>query len=126
MANSKSVGVAYSDPAIDGGTIDNTVIGATTVAAGTFAAVVCTNLTATGNTLIGDSSADKIGFYGVVASAAVAQRQSSAVPAVVTTAAINSSISSSCFGFTSAQATAIVALVNELRAAAVALGLIAT
>lgn len=30
MANSKAVGVAYSDPALSGGTIDNTPIGATT------------------------------------------------------------------------------------------------
>lgn len=73
--------------------------------------------------LIGNTSAELIGFYGATP---IAQRQSSAVAAVATTAAINSSISSSCFGFTSAQATAIVALVNELRAAAVALGLIAT
>ena len=79
---------------------------------------------ASGGTVLGHSSAELIGFYGVATP--VAQRQSSAVPAVVTTAAINSSISSSCFGFTSAQATGIVLLVNELRAAAVALGLIAT
>lgn len=72
---------------------------------------------------MGRNSAEAIGFYGATP---VTQRQSSAVAAVPTTAAINSSISSSCFGFTSAQATAIVALVNELRAAAVALGLIAT
>jgi hypothetical protein len=30
MANSKAVGVAYSDPVLNGGTIDNTPIGATT------------------------------------------------------------------------------------------------
>lgn len=72
---------------------------------------------------LGLTSAVPIGFYGATP---ITQRASSAVPAVVTTAAINSSISSSCFGYTSAQATAIVALVNELRAAAVALGLIAT
>lgn len=72
---------------------------------------------------VGNSSARALGFYGATA---VTQRQSSAMAAVATTAAINASISSSCFGFTSAQATAIVVLVNELRAAAVALGLIAT
>lgn len=77
-----------------------------------------------GGTILGNTSAELIGFYNVATP--VSQRQSSAVPAVVTTAAINSSISSSCFGFTSAQAASIVALVNELRAAAVALGLIAT
>jgi len=119
----KYTGVATDQPTITGGTItgatiNNAVIGGTTAAAGTF-----TNLTATGNCIIGNGSADSIGFY---TSAVVTQRQSSAMPAVVTTAAINSSISSSCFGFTSAQATSIVVLVNELRAALVALGLIAT
>ena len=118
MANSKATGVAYSDPAISGGTINDTVIGGTTAAAGTFAA-----LTATGAVNLAATSAIAVGFHGATA---VTQRQSSAMPAVATTAAINASISSSCFGFTSAQATAIVVLVNELRAAAVALGLIAT
>jgi hypothetical protein len=55
--------------------------------------------------------------------AAAAQVALSATAAVVTTAAINASISSSCFGYTSAQATAIVALVNSLRAMAVTYGL---
>lgn len=72
---------------------------------------------------MGQTSAVAIGFYGATP---VTQRQSSAVPAVVTTAAISSSTSATCYGYTSAQATAIVALVNELRAAAVALGLVAT
>lgn len=78
---------------------------------------------ASGGACFGRASAETIGFYGATP---IAQRQSSAVPAVATTAGINSSISSSCFGFTSAQCAAIIALVNELRAAAVALGLIAT
>lgn len=96
MPNSKAIGTAYSDPELDGALVANSTIGR--------------------------SSADTIGFYGA---AKIAQRQSSAVAAVVTTAAISSSTSATCFGYTSAQATAIVALVNELRAAAVALGLIA-
>ena len=75
-------------------------------------------------TILGRTSATLLGFYGVATP--VAQRQSSVAPAVATTAGINSSISSSCFGFTSAQCAAIIALVNELRAAAVALGLVAT
>lgn len=128
MANSISIGTAFSDPAISGGTIDNTVIGATTAVAGTFTTLNATTttvtaLTATGDVNLGNSSADAVGFYGATA---VAQRQSSAMPAVATTVGINSSISSSCFGFTSGQCVAIIALVNELRAAAVALGLIAT
>ncbi len=75
-------------------------------------------------TRLGQTSADKIAFFGL--SVAVTQPQLSAYAAVATTAAINSSISSSCFGFTSAQAAAIVALVNALRAQQVTLGLAAT
>lgn len=75
-------------------------------------------------TLLGQSSADLIGFFGLAT--CVAQPQLSAMAAVATTAAINSSISSSCFGYTSAQAAAIVTLVNALRAALVTLNLAAT
>lgn len=82
-----------------------------------------TNLPSDG-TRFGAGSADLICFYS--ASAGVAQPQLSAFPAVATTAGINSSISSSCFGFTSAQCAAIIALVNGLRAQQVTLGLGAT
>ena len=75
-------------------------------------------------TVFGQTSAALIGFYGL--SAGVAQPQLSAFPAVATTAGINSSISSSCFGFTSAQCAAIIALLNGLRAQQVTLGLGAT
>jgi hypothetical protein len=129
MPNSKATGVAYSDPAIDGGTIDNTVIGGTTAAAGSFTTVTGTGqgtfvgLKTTGANLIASTSASTLGFF---VSAAAAQVAMSATAAVVTTAAINSSISSSCFGYTSAQANAIVALVNALRAAGVTYGLWST
>jgi len=129
MPGGRTHGVASSVVDIDGGTItgvtlDNTAIGNTTTTTGKFTAVTATGLTVNGNSVLGSTSAATIGFYS--STNAVAQRQSSVAPAVATTAAINSSISSSCFGFTSAQAAAIVALVNELRAAAVAIGLIAT
>jgi hypothetical protein len=75
-------------------------------------------------TRFGQSSADLIGFYGL--SVGVTQPQLSATAAVATTAGINSSISSSCFGFTSAQCAAIIALLNALRAQQVTLGLAAT
>lgn len=75
-------------------------------------------------TRLGQTSADKIAFYGL--SVAVTQPQLSAYAAVATTAGINSSISSSCFGFTSAQCVAIIALLNALRAQQVTLGLAAT
>lgn len=71
----------------------------------------------------GGSATATLGFYGATP---VAQPALSAYAAVATTAVINSSISSSCFGYTSAQATAIVTLVNGLRAALVSLGLGAT
>lgn len=53
MANTKPVGVAYKDPEIDGGTIDNTVIGGTTAAAGTFTTMTCTSAVVGGNTMSG-------------------------------------------------------------------------
>lgn len=76
-----------------------------------------------GGTVMGSSSSEAIGFYGATP---ITQRAASAMPAIATTAAISSSTSATCFGFTSAQATGIILLVNELRAAAVALGLIST
>lgn len=78
----------------------------------------------TGGIVIGASSAELVGFFGLATP--VAQPQASAYAAVATTAVINSSISSSCFGYTSAQATAIITLVNGLRAMGVTLGLWAT
>lgn len=68
--------------------------------------------------MIGRDTADKAGFYGV---APIAQRAGAAQAAVATTGAT----SSSPWGFSgSTQANAIVTLVNELRAALVAVGLI--
>ncbi len=75
-------------------------------------------------TVLGQTSAAKIGFFGL--SAGVTQPQLSAAPAVATTLGINSSISSSCFGFTSGQCAAIITLINALRAQQVTLGLGAT
>lgn len=39
MPNQNSIGIAYTDQVINGGTIDNTPIGATTKAAGSFTTV---------------------------------------------------------------------------------------
>lgn len=77
-----------------------------------------TNLPSDG-TNIGQSASDKLGFWGVDP---VIQPKASAYAAVATTAVINSSVSASCFGFTSAQATAIITLVNGLRAMGVTAG----
>jgi hypothetical protein len=79
---------------------------------------------ASGGTRLGRTSAELIGFFGLAT--CVSQVAMSANAAVVTTAVINSSISSSCFGYTSAQATAIITLVNALRAAGVTYGLWST
>lgn len=56
--------------------------------------------------VFGQSSTDLIGFYGLATP--VAQPALSATAAVATTAVISSSTSATCFGFTSAQATAIL------------------
>lgn len=67
--------------------------------------------------VIGQSATDKIAFYGATP---IVQRASAAQAAVATTGATNSSP----YGFAEAQANAIVTLVNELRAALVAAGII--
>jgi len=67
---------------------------------------------------LGQSITDLVGIYGVTP---VAQRAGSAQAAVITTGSTNSSP----YGFaTAGQGDAIVALVNELRAALVAVGII--
>lgn len=88
--------------------------------AGAFTTLSASGATAlNGAVEIGDSTADAVGFYGVTG---ITQRTSASQAAVGTTA----STTTTPFGFTtSTQANAIVTLVNELRAAAVAIGLIA-
>lgn len=89
MANSKSVGIAFSDPALSGGTIDNTVIGATTKAA-----VSCTTLTATGNTAIGTSAANTLGFYGTTpATQRAAAIQAASVVSVASYISVSTNLS---------------------------------
>lgn len=66
---------------------------------------------------VGTGTDQKVGFHGA---APTAQRAGAAQAAVVTTAPTNSTP----YGFTEAQATAIIALLNELRAALVAKGII--
>lgn len=72
-------------------------------------------------TTLGNSTADKVSLYGVTP---VAQRSGASQAAVATTLAV--STTSNIWGFsTSTQANQLVTLVNELRAAMVALGAIA-
>lgn len=67
-------------------------------------------------TTLGQNASDKISFYGVTP---IAQRSGAAQAAVTTTAAT----STTPYGYsTTTQADAIVTLVNELRAWAVAIG----
>jgi hypothetical protein len=69
-------------------------------------------------TVLGQSVTDKISLYNVTP---IVQRSGAAQAAVATTGATNTTP----YGFTTAaQADAIVTLVNELRAALVALGAI--
>lgn len=77
----------------------------------------------TDGTNLGQSSTDKVGFWGV---APVAQPAASAYPAVATTAVINSSVSATCYGFTSAVATGLVTLANGMRAMGVTVGIWST
>ncbi len=66
---------------------------------------------------LGQSATDLVGVYGVTP---IVQRSGAAQAAVIATAAT----SSTPFGYSEAQANAIVALVNELRASLVAVGII--
>lgn len=76
--------------------------------------------TISGVTSFGTASGSSVAFYGTTP---ITQRSGSAQAAVVTTAAVT--VATGKWGFeTSTQADAIVTLVNELRAALVALGLI--
>lgn len=68
-----------------------------------------------GGYTIGRTTAIKVGFHGATPSA---QRAGAAQAAVATTGA-----STSAYGFTEAQANALVALVNEMRATLVEKGL---
>lgn len=70
-----------------------------------------------GGDLIGQDATDLVAFHGATP---VAQRSGAAQAAVAGTA----STSSSPFGYSQAQADAIVTLLNEIRAALVAKGII--
>lgn len=72
--------------------------------------------TSTDGYVLGKSTTHLIGFHG---SSPTAQRSGSAQAAVVTTGAT----ASSPYGYSEAQANAIIALLNEIRATLVAKGL---
>lgn len=85
MPNTRAIGVAYSDQAINGGSVDNTPIGATTASSGAF-----TTLTSTGNSMLGDAAADLVGFHGAqVAQASYIATVTASTTITAQTAAIN-------------------------------------
>lgn len=88
-----------------------TIVASTTLAEGANLATG----TATGSQ-IATSASQKLGFYGTTP---IVQRTSASQAAVVTTPAALVS-----YGYTQSQADGIVTLLNEIRAALVAVGLI--
>lgn len=113
MADTKSIGIAYRDQAIEGGTLDNTPIGGTTPAAGAF-----TTLSATGNVSLGDAAGDTIAFNGAAGSAQAT---------FIATQSINALSVSGVVGFTSSTSlSSLVTKVNEITAILSSLGLMAS
>ncbi len=107
MGNTKSLGIAYTDQDIDGGTI-----GASTAAPGTF-----TDLTATGDSALGSAVTDKVGFYGVTG---IVQPADAAQAALTLTTATTTGI-----GFSTVTAfNAFSAQLENIRAELVLLGLL--
>lgn len=116
--NTKAVGVAFSDPILSGGTIDNTVIGGTTAAAITGTVVTASTSAALTSPMIGASATDTVGFFGTTKAV---QPTSGNEAAVLTVAAVT--VAGYSF-VTAGQANGIVTLLNQLRADLVTLGLI--
>ena len=142
MANTKSIGTAYTDQVIDGGTIDNTPIGSTTPTTGVFttatagvinvsAAVTVgqtagikllnvSNATNLGSTSkIGQGTSDTVSFYGVTpvaqqSGATQAAVSTSALTAVSNSAAINVSLNDG-YGFSQTQANQFITLAADTK-----------
>lgn len=105
MANSISIGAAYKDQAIDGGTVDNTPVGATTKSSGAFTTLNATGATTLdGNVMIANGVADTVGHYGVTA---ISQRAG---------AAQATSLLSSSTDFTAAHLNALKEVMDTLTA----------
>ena len=118
MANSKAIGVAFSDPAIVGGTVDNTPVGATTASTGAFTTLTASGAaTLNGNVAIGNASTDLVAFHGATA---VDQA------AFVATVSINALSVSGVIGFTtSASFSTAITAINSILAALIEKGLMA-
>ena len=101
MPNTKAIGVAFADPALDSVTVSGDV-------------------DVSGDVSFGASTANTVAFYG-----ATPQTQQAATNQAAPASTAPASISASQWGFsTSTQAAALVNCVIELRAALVNLGLI--
>jgi hypothetical protein len=111
MGNSKAIGAAYEDQDLVGSTITDATIVDPTITGATLEAT-----SQTVETLIVSSAA---AFFSVTA--AIAQPSGAAQAAVATDAATTGAAT---YGLTSAQMNGMVALVNSMRSALVALGLI--
>jgi hypothetical protein len=71
MPNQNSIGIAYTDQVINGGTIDNTVIGGTTKAAGSFTSMTSTGAV-TGTTVSGTGTVTAINATAITAGGSAA------------------------------------------------------
>ena len=113
MPNNRARGVSYEDPAIVGGSVDNSPVGATTPSTGAF-----TTLSSTGATSLGDAAADLIGFHGATAVDQAAYTASLSINCIVS--------SSGTYGWTTSASfsTAILAI-NSIIALLVEKGLMA-
>lgn len=123
MANSISIGCAYKDQAIDGGSVDNSPIGATTKSTGAFTTLNATGATTLdGNVAIGNATTDLVGFHG-----ATAVDQGAALTAQLTTItftepgtpdyAIQGVTSTTPFGFVSAdEGNSVLKVIANLQA----------
>ena len=122
MPNTKAVGVAYSDPALSGATIDDSAIGGTTAAAGAFTTLTASGATTlNGNAAIGNAAADLVGFHGATAV------DQAAFKATVSYVYLEGSVSASAFvGFSLGQMSSLLTLVNSMQALLVEKGLMAS
>ena len=119
MANSKAIGVAYSDPAIDGGTIDNTPVGSTTAAAGAFTTLTASGATTlNGNAALGNGVADVISFYGVTGTAQLSLATQATITATYATVC-----GGPCVFANSDQIVSVIACIKEIQHVLTATGL---
>jgi hypothetical protein len=118
MANSKAIGVAYSDPAIVGGTVDNSPVGASTASTGAFTTLTASGAaTLNGNVAIGNASTDLVGFHGATAVDQAAYTASLSINALSVSGVV---------GFTtSASFSAAITAINNIIALLVEKGLMA-